>query len=139
MHGPYQLDPCICIQVFVYGMVILNPITHKNEFISYPMTGDSMFYYQTLVVYYYKRLYFETMKEKEVVDMNELKKENEKMKQQARDLKRHNQMLREELLKLDSQHEIPKLAKIIKPGMVIFPKGMEVDEDFEIQFGYENK
>jgi hypothetical protein len=119
-------------------MVILNPITYKNEFISYPMNNESMFYYQTLVVYYYKKLLFQTIHEKEEINHDLLKKEKEKMTQQTRDLKRHNQMLREELLKMDANFQIPKLPKMIKPGTVIFPKGMEVDEDFEIQFGFQN-
>jgi hypothetical protein len=147
IFGTIHLDPCICIQTYINAILILNPITKIPEYLYYPMTSDKILYYQSLVIYHYKSILnkillinTQEIDESEIVgnEISELKRENIRLVHQAKDLKRHNKALRDSLIKMNSEFVVPKLERIIKPGTVIFPKGMEPDEDFEIEFGYEN-
>lgn len=143
-----QLDTCIFCKSFPHGMVILNPMTNTNELILYPMTLDKLFYYQSLVIYYYKSIVGQLLSREESDEMAELqdkiedqddellriKAENQRLKQSTRDTKRHNEFLLRDLKKLNPEYQPPKIPKAFVAGAVIFPPGTEFDE--EVQFGY---
>lgn len=139
-----QLDPCILSQHVAEGIIILNPLTNINEIIYYPLNIQKLYYYQTLVTEYYKivvrQLIANQQKpEEDHEDMDEkllqLKRENDRLKQQSRDLQRHNQFLRRDLIKMDPSYQPPKIPKVVRPGTVTFPHGFEMDETMDIQFG----
>lgn len=142
-----QLDPCILCQHIAEGIIILNPLTNTNEMIYYPLNVQKLYYYQTLVTEYYKIVVLQLIAnqektEEDYEDLEEndekllqLKRENDRLKQQSRDLQRHNQLLRRDLTKMDPAYQPPKIPKEFRPGTVIFPPGFEIDETLDIQFG----
>ncbi len=143
-NGSYfQLDTCIFCKAFSHGIIILNPITNMNEMLFYPITYDKLFYYQTLVIYYYKSIVGQLLSNEEHDDISvdqddellRIKAENQRLKQSSRDTKRHNELLVRDLKKLDPEYQPPKIPKAFVAGTVIFSTGTEFDE--EVQFGYD--
>ena len=145
-----QLDPCILCRHISSGIIILNPLTHSNEVIFYPLNIQKLYYYQTLVSAYYKIVVEQLIlsnqhhEEDDSTDFEEnddkllqIKRENDRLKQQSQDLQRHNKLLRRDLVKMDSAYDPPKIPKVFRPGTVTFPPGFEVDESLDIQFGYD--
>jgi hypothetical protein len=143
-----QLDPCILCRNIPEGIIILNPFTNSNEVIFYPLDIHKLYYYQTLVSAYYKIVVGHLISSKQQyqeddsTDLEEnddnliqIKRENDRLKQQSRDLQRHNQLLRRDLVKMDPAYDPPKIPKVFRPGTVTFPPGFEVDESLDIQFG----
>lgn len=145
-----QLDPCILCQHISSGIIILNPLTNSNEMIFYPLDIQKLYYYQTLVTQYYKIVIAQLITSQEKneeydlsTDLEEnddllvkIKRENDRLKQQSRDLQRHNKLLRRDLVKMDAAYDPPKIPKLFRPGTVTFPPGFEVDESLDVQFGY---
>lgn len=144
-YSTIQIDSCIFCQYLDNGIIILNPLTNCNEVIYYPLTIEKLYYYETLISAYYKIIVKKLMENQQndgstdLEEMDErlvqIKRENDRLKQQSQDLQRHNKLLRRDLVKMDAAYDPPKIPKVFRPGTVIFPPGFEVDESLDIQFG----
>ena len=119
-----MLDTAILCNIVSEGLIVLNPLTQKNECIYYPLTYETI---SSHLMTLKQQSDDEMIQYEEMV--SKMQKENDRLMQRCKNLQRQNSILYREFSK-----SIPKTIESpreIQMGTVIFPKGFEVDESLD--------